>query len=278
MTPVGNQRAFDPGSMAGVVGDERRGADGGPTVEAAVHDFDTGQYTGEGIGNLIAIEGAWGGGQIAREAEGEFGFDDAHEEIAGGEARGAIEGGGREQTAVERLWHAEEALRDGVGAGYLVADDVAAVVGGEPLDEARLALIRLRGRGVASGEGIVVVATANGPAALDPAILRRPGRFDRVVNFPNPSRNMRLRYFLHMNPNVAPAAIEQTIADSSGLSFAQLREAAVLASQFAFERNDDVTAIDLLRGVHTLRETIVQSSAHSNSAGFTSVTQDGLAV
>ena len=132
--------------------------------------------------------------------------------------------------------------------------------------------------GVASGEGIVVVATANGPAALDPAILRRPGRFDRVVNFPNPSRDMRLRYFLHMNPNVAPAAIEQTIADSSGLSFAQLREAAVLASQFAFERNDDVTAIDLLRGVHTLRETIVQSSAHSSSAGFTSVTQDGLAV
>jgi ATP-dependent 26S proteasome regulatory subunit len=132
--------------------------------------------------------------------------------------------------------------------------------------------------GVASGEGIVVVATANGPAALDPAILRRPGRFDRVVNFPNPSRNMRLRYFLHMNPNVAPAAIEQTIADSSGLSFAQLREAAVLASQFAFERNDDVTAIDLLRGVHTLRETIVHSPAHSNSAGFTSVPQDGLAI
>src|ERR1022692_1663200 len=51
---------------------------------------------------------------------------------------------------------------------------------------------------------------------------------------------------LHMNPHLAPAAIEQTIADSSGLSFAQLREAAVLASQFAFERNDDLTAIDLL--------------------------------
>jgi SpoVK/Ycf46/Vps4 family AAA+-type ATPase len=132
--------------------------------------------------------------------------------------------------------------------------------------------------GVASGEGTITIATANEPTALDPAILRRPGRFDRVVHFPNPSREMRLRYFLHMNPHLAPAAIQQTIADSSGLSFAQLREAAVLASQFAFERSDDVTATDLLRGVHTLRETIVQSSAHSNSAGFTSVTQDGLAV
>jgi hypothetical protein len=131
--------------------------------------------------------------------------------------------------------------------------------------------------GVASGEGTITIATANEPTALDPAILRRPGRFDRVVHFPNPSREMRLRYFLHMNPHHAPAAIQQTIADSSGLSFAQLREAAVLASQFAFERNDDVTAIDLLRGVHTLRETIVHSPTHSNSAGFTSVPQDGLA-
>lgn len=130
--------------------------------------------------------------------------------------------------------------------------------------------------GVASGEGTITIATANEPTALDPAILRRPGRFDRVVHFPNPSREMRLRYFLHMNPTAA--AIDQAIADSSGFSFAQLREAAVLASQFAFERSDDVTATDLLRGVHTLRETIVHSSAHSNSAGFTSVLQDGLAV
>ena len=36
--------------------------------------------------------------------------------------------------------------------------------------------------GVANPEGIIVVATANDPAALDSAILRRPGRFDRVVS------------------------------------------------------------------------------------------------
>ena len=132
--------------------------------------------------------------------------------------------------------------------------------------------------GIASGEGTITVATANQPTALDPAILRRPGRFDRVVHFPNPSREMRLRYFLHMNPHVAQAEIEPAIADSSGLSFAQLREAAVLASQFAFERDDDVTATDLLCGVRTLRETIVHSSAHSNSAGFISAVQDKLAV
>ena len=33
---------------------------------------------------------------------------------------------------------------------------------------------------------IIVVATANDPTCLDPAILKRPGRFDRVVQFRNP--------------------------------------------------------------------------------------------
>jgi ATP-dependent 26S proteasome regulatory subunit len=40
--------------------------------------------------------------------------------------------------------------------------------------------------GVGSQDGIIVVATANDPTCLDPAILKRPGRFDRVVQFRNP--------------------------------------------------------------------------------------------
>jgi SpoVK/Ycf46/Vps4 family AAA+-type ATPase len=40
--------------------------------------------------------------------------------------------------------------------------------------------------GVGTGEGIIVVATANEPTILDAAILRRPGRFDRVIHFPDP--------------------------------------------------------------------------------------------
>lgn len=38
--------------------------------------------------------------------------------------------------------------------------------------------------GVTTGEGIVTVATANEPTMLDPAVLRRPGRFDRVSSLP----------------------------------------------------------------------------------------------
>src|ERR1017187_5056807 len=53
--------------------------------------------------------------------------------------------------------------------------------------------------GVGTGEGIVVVATANEPTILDPAILRRPGRFDRVVHFPNPSAALRQQYLQQLN-------------------------------------------------------------------------------
>jgi hypothetical protein len=35
--------------------------------------------------------------------------------------------------------------------------------------------------GIGNQDGIIVVATANNPSILDAAILRRPGRFDRVV-------------------------------------------------------------------------------------------------
>jgi ATPase family associated with various cellular activities (AAA) len=122
--------------------------------------------------------------------------------------------------------------------------------------------------GVATGEGLIIVATANEPAALDAAILRRPGRFDRVVRFANPSRNLREQYLTKMKLNLDHAALGQAVANSCGFSFAQLRESVILAAQFADERKADVEASDLLQGVGVLRETTVRGSAFSNRAGF----------
>jgi hypothetical protein len=122
--------------------------------------------------------------------------------------------------------------------------------------------------GVATGEGIVVVATANQPSLLDPAILRRPGRFDRVVNFPNPTAALRDAYFRHMNADFNGDRLSQPITESEGFSFAQLREAYVLAAQVAFQRNDDIRADDLLSGIRTLRQSVMLGSSRSNEAGF----------
>jgi hypothetical protein len=122
--------------------------------------------------------------------------------------------------------------------------------------------------GVASGEGIVTVASANEPALLDPAILRRPGRFDRVVHFANPGPLLRAKYFSHMNPFFEAIELESSVVASEGLSFAQLREAYILAAQAAFERNDDIRAADLLAGIRRLRQTMLVGSMRGTHAGF----------
>jgi hypothetical protein len=85
--------------------------------------------------------------------------------------------------------------------------------------------------GVATGEGLIVVATANEPTILDPAILRRPGRFDRVVHFPNPTRDLRQEYFSRIEPNLSPGTLKELSTKSGGLSFAQLRETYIMAGQ-----------------------------------------------
>jgi ATP-dependent 26S proteasome regulatory subunit len=41
--------------------------------------------------------------------------------------------------------------------------------------------------GLASADGVIVVATANDPALLGSALVKRPGRFDRVALFPAPT-------------------------------------------------------------------------------------------
>ena len=61
--------------------------------------------------------------------------------------------------------------------------------------------------GVASRDGVLVVATANDPTCLDPAILKRPGRFDRVVQFRNPDAHLRREYYQATQPRAHGRAV-----------------------------------------------------------------------
>jgi ATPase family associated with various cellular activities (AAA) len=124
--------------------------------------------------------------------------------------------------------------------------------------------------GVGTGEGIVTVATANEPTILDPAILRRPGRFDRVVYFPNPSAVLRREYFCRMHAELAAADLDPVVSDSDGFSFAQLRESYIMAGQLAFEADREICVEDLSAGARSLRQTTQLSSKRNNRAGFIS--------
>lgn len=136
--------------------------------------------------------------------------------------------------------------------------------------------------GLAQHEGVIVVATANDPTALDPAILRRPGRFDRVVPFRPPAASLRHEYFRRLS--VRPFD-EETLAraasEADGFSFAQLREGYILAGQLAFGREgEEVRPEDLLEGIRMVRveAQTVGSRLDGRGVGFgLSVSQTGAA-
>jgi hypothetical protein len=117
--------------------------------------------------------------------------------------------------------------------------------------------------GLGSSDGTIIVATANHPKRLDPAILRRPGRFDRVVPFHPPSLPLRVEYFRKLAVAISDEkAIETAAQESEGLSFAQLREAYILAGQTAFQRDDgEMHTGDLTAGIEGVR------NAANGSAG-----------
>ena len=95
--------------------------------------------------------------------------------------------------------------------------------------------------GVGTQDGLIVVATANDPSMLDAAILKRPGRFDRVVGFRPPDRDLFAGYLCHLSRGLFDSASLKSISsEAEGLSFAQLRESYILAGQLAYEARSEV--------------------------------------
>ena len=103
--------------------------------------------------------------------------------------------------------------------------------------------------GVGTQEGVIVVATANDPVCLDAAILKRPGRFDRVVQFRNPDAHLRREYYRRLSPVLTGEQFESVIAQTEGFSFAQLREAYILGAQSAFEHGREIGVEDVIEAI-----------------------------
>lgn len=122
--------------------------------------------------------------------------------------------------------------------------------------------------GIGTQDGVVVAATANEPTALDPAILRRPGRFDRVVLFPNPTAELRLQYLRKLNCCFDESELKAAIDLSEGFSFAQMREVYILAGGRAFDRHAQLQSEDILDSVRTLRRGFAAVFDRHNAAGF----------
>jgi hypothetical protein len=128
--------------------------------------------------------------------------------------------------------------------------------------------------GISTAEGVIVIATANDPSKLDPAILSRPGRFDRVMELKRPSADLRNAYIQkHLDGNCDTSVLERMIQLSAGFSFAQLREAYILAGQLAYDRSGVVTETEMLESIEQLSSAGTRSKAngvYKKDVGFDS--------
>lgn len=109
--------------------------------------------------------------------------------------------------------------------------------------------------GVKGLDGVLVIATSNEPEKLDPALLHRPSRFDRVWRFSLPRFEQRLA-LLRKKGGVffSDAALEQAARKSDGFSMAYVQEIVVNALLGCAHNDDSPEDDHLLRSVDTLRQ------------------------
>ncbi len=126
--------------------------------------------------------------------------------------------------------------------------------------------------GISTAEGVIVIATANDPSKLDPAILSRPGRFDRVVELKRPAAELRNTYIQkHLSGDCDAMVLERMVQKSAGFSFAQLREAYILAGQLAYDRSGVVTETEMLESIEQLSAASTRSKkngVYKKDVGF----------
>jgi len=78
--------------------------------------------------------------------------------------------------------------------------------------------------GLASREGILVLATTNNAELIDPALVHRPSRFDRVWHFPLPDEELRRTYLQWVLERGDESLLRRLVRVTEGWSFAYLKE------------------------------------------------------
>ncbi|MEX0774696.1 MAG: ATP-binding protein [Phycisphaeraceae bacterium] len=85
-------------------------------------------------------------------------------------------------------------------------------------------LNRLDGIGTETQSGLMIIATTNHPEELTQSVSCRPGRFDVLLEFPPPDRELRRRYLCRSDLVLGAALISELVDATEGLSFAHLDE------------------------------------------------------
>jgi len=119
--------------------------------------------------------------------------------------------------------------------------------------------------GLQGNDGLLVIGTTNHFDRLDPALSKRPSRFDRKFEFSAPTRDERVQYAkywqnkLKDNKDVSfPDSLVETIADlTDKFSFAFMKEAMVSSLVILAGSDDEADFEDVLKEqIEVLRKSI----------------------
>jgi SpoVK/Ycf46/Vps4 family AAA+-type ATPase len=115
--------------------------------------------------------------------------------------------------------------------------------------------------------GVLVIATCNEPEKLDPALLHRPSRFDRIWKFPLPGVEERLALLRKRGCTYFSEPVLQDVAERShGFSMTYVQEVVVNALLECAHDGKNPSDEDLLRSFDTIR-----SQRRSASKGVASL-------
>ena len=98
----------------------------------------------------------------------------------------------------------------------------------------------------------ISIASTNYPEKLDPRIVARPRRFDRILRIDAPEARLREAYFARKLPELNAAELQEWVDLSDGLSFAALAE--MVISVYGFGNSLEETA-QRLQALDTLNPT-----------------------
>lgn len=117
-------------------------------------------------------------------------------------------------------------------------------------------------------DGVLVIATTNRPDRIDPAISKRPSRFDRVFLVPEPDEELRGRYLTHQLGEDAPGDLAWLASETEGYSVAFLKELLLQARLAAVRASrDGLLEEDLRAALATTREHLRLASAGLQDRG-----------
>jgi SpoVK/Ycf46/Vps4 family AAA+-type ATPase len=118
--------------------------------------------------------------------------------------------------------------------------------------------------------GLLLIATTNHPDELDPAVNNRPGRFDVVIEVPNPDPALRRRFIERHFRELDADAREDLVRRTGGMSFAHLQELVRLSGMIAINAAAPRRMPEHLRKAARL----IKSTAESAERGFNAKNPD----